>query len=117
MVHQDQVGDADLSEVDAERVDPEPVRIAGIASGDVAGDAFVVSEPGEQAKRGSQALLAVAALLGYGAERWAVPEHSWLFRALPSSCNLLLGDDISSARPWSNFRQFPGAAGLVGQKL
>jgi len=68
VVHQDQVGYPDLSEVYAERVDPKPFRIAGIASRNVAGDTLIVSEPGKQAKRGSQALLAVPPLLGYRAE-------------------------------------------------
>ena len=57
-----------MPEVDAERIDPEAVGVLRVADGDVAGDAFVEPESGEQAERRRQALLAVAPLLLEGRE-------------------------------------------------
>jgi len=44
MIHQDQVRDADFSEVLAERVDPEVIGQLRIAGGDMAGDSLVETE-------------------------------------------------------------------------
>ena len=51
VVDQDQVGDPDVAEVHAERVDPEVVEVLGVAGRDVAGDALVEAEPAEQPER------------------------------------------------------------------
>ena len=63
VVHEDEVGHPDVAEVHAERVDPEVVEVLGVAGGDVAGDALVEPEAGEEPERGGQALLAVQALV------------------------------------------------------
>ena len=44
MVAADQVRDLDLTEMDAERIDPERVGKLRIARGDVSGDSFVEAE-------------------------------------------------------------------------
>src|SRR2546428_8755082 len=64
MIYQNQIGDANLAEVHAERVHPEMIEPLRIAGGDVAGDAFVKTEAGEQTKRGGEPLHAVTALFG-----------------------------------------------------
>ncbi len=66
VVYQNQIGDANLAEVHAERIDPEMIEVFGVAGGDVSGDAFIESEAREQAEGSGQALLAVLALLGDG---------------------------------------------------
>src|SRR5215470_245094 len=48
----------------AERVDPEMIESLRIARSDVAGDAFIKAEAGEQTKGGGKTLFAVAPLLG-----------------------------------------------------
>src|SRR5882757_10243198 len=72
VAHQQQVADADVPEVHAERVHPEVVGQLGIARGDVPGDALVEAETTKEPERGGEVLLAVepllldrAALLGY----------------------------------------------------
>ena len=67
-VDQDQVGSADLREVHAEGIDPEPIGVLGIAHGDMAGDAFAESEAREQAECAGQMDFAMAALFFYGRE-------------------------------------------------
>ena len=52
VIDQDQVGHTDLSEVDAEGVYPEPVRIARVACRDVARHALVEAEARKQAEGG-----------------------------------------------------------------
>src|SRR6478609_10340084 len=64
VVHEDQVAHPDLLEVHGKRIDPEVVEPLRVASRDVTGDAFVETKCSEQAKRGGEALLAVAALVG-----------------------------------------------------
>ena len=64
MIHQNQIGSANLAEVHAKGIHPEMIEALGIARGDVAGDAFVKAEPREEAKGGGEALFAVAALFG-----------------------------------------------------
>src|SRR5437870_3798894 len=66
VIHQNQVGGANPAEVQAKRIHPEMIEALGVACGDVAGDAFVKTEFGEEAKSASEALLAVAALFGGG---------------------------------------------------
>ena len=68
VVDADEVGDADVLEVHAERVDPEPVQVLRIARGDVAGDALVEAELAEQPERRREPLLAVQPLLLDGVE-------------------------------------------------
>ena len=63
VIHQNEVGDANLAEVHAEGIDPEMIEVFGVAGGDVSGDAFVESEAREQAEGAGQALLAMLALL------------------------------------------------------
>ena len=63
VVDTDQVRDADVLEVHAERVEPEPVEVLGIAHRDVAGDTLVEPELAEQAERRGEALLAVQPFL------------------------------------------------------
>src|SRR5215467_11424951 len=61
-VDQDQVRNADLTEIHSEGVDPEMVVLFGVARGNVPGDAFVEPELGEEAEGGGQPLLAVQSL-------------------------------------------------------
>src|SRR5438093_5417252 len=68
-VNQDQVRNPNLSEVEAKGIDPETIRVLGVADGDMAGNALVKTEPGEQAERGGEPLLAVAALFLEGGKR------------------------------------------------
>jgi hypothetical protein len=63
VAHQQQVADADVPEVHAERVHPEVVGQFGVAGGDVARHALVEAELAEQPKRRGEPLLAVQALL------------------------------------------------------
>jgi hypothetical protein len=63
VIHQNEVGDANLTEVHAEGIDPEMIEAFGVASGDVASDAFIESESREQAEGTGQALLAMPAFL------------------------------------------------------
>ena len=64
MIHENQVGDTNSTEVQAERVHPETIGPLGIARGDVAGDAFVEAELGKEAKGSGEAFLAMTALFG-----------------------------------------------------
>ena len=68
MVATDQVGDADLAEMHAERVDPEGIGELRIARGDMACHALVETELREQPERGGQTLLAVQALFAGAGE-------------------------------------------------
>src|SRR5690348_15282632 len=61
LVHQYEVGGANLPEVHAEGIHPEMVGALRVAGGDVAGHALVESVGGKQAESRGQALLAVAA--------------------------------------------------------
>src|SRR5215472_10645805 len=64
VIHQNQIGNANLAEVHTEGIHPETIEALRIARGDVAGDAFIKSKFGEEAKSGGQTLLAMTALLG-----------------------------------------------------
>ena len=75
VVHEDEVGHADLPEVHAERVHPEVIGALGIAGGDVAGHAFVEAEAREQPEGAGEALLAMQAFFSLGAEGRRVREH------------------------------------------
>ena len=59
---QHQVGDTDAAEMDAQRVDPELVRVLGVARGDVAGAPHVEALSAEQPIAGGQPLLAIEPL-------------------------------------------------------
>ena len=61
-IHQHQIGNADVTEIDAKRVHPETLRIFRIAGGDMAGYAFVKPVAGKQAESRRKAFLSVAAL-------------------------------------------------------
>lgn len=64
VIHEDQIGDANLAEMQTEGIDPKTIEALGIARGDVAGDAFVKTIFSEEAKGGGEAFFAMAALLG-----------------------------------------------------
>ena len=55
MVDEQQVRDADMAEIHAERVDPEMVGPFRVAHGDVAGGAMVEAVMGEEAQAGGEA--------------------------------------------------------------
>src|ERR1700737_4517435 len=61
-VDQHQVGDPNLTEVHAERIDPEMVWLLGIARRDVPRDAFVEAEFRKKAERSGETLFAMPAL-------------------------------------------------------
>lgn len=72
-IHEQQVGHLDLREMHAERVHPEVIGQLRIARGDVAGEARRETEAREQAERGREPLLPVAAFGGdVGARRGRV---------------------------------------------
>src|SRR5258706_15403349 len=62
-IHQQQVADPDVSEVDTERVDPEALGMLGVAGGDVPAGTVVEAEPGEQPQGRGELLQPVPALL------------------------------------------------------
>jgi hypothetical protein len=66
MIHQDQVGRADLAEMHPERIYPEMVEAFGVAGRDMAGYAFIKFETRKEAKCGGKHALAMQALLGRG---------------------------------------------------
>src|ERR1700730_18321544 len=61
-VDQHQVGHPNLTEVHAERIDPEMVWLLAIARRDVPRDAFVESEFREESERSGETLFAMPAL-------------------------------------------------------
>src|SRR5476649_2823732 len=82
MIDQNQVGDTDVSEINAERIDPKTIGLFGVAGGDVAGHSLIESVTGKQAEGRGEVFLAVAALLGKGGEgarRRQVLDSSWSF--------------------------------------
>jgi len=70
MIYQNQVGDANLSEVHPERIHPEMVQSLRIASGDVASHSLVESKRREDAEGGGQPLFPVPALFFCGGKGW-----------------------------------------------
>jgi hypothetical protein len=62
-IDSDEVGDADSVKAQPEWIDPERVRLLGIASRDVTSDAFGEAERGEDAEASGEPLLAAASLL------------------------------------------------------
>src|SRR5271156_349545 len=71
LIHQDQVGDANMPKMHAEGIDPEVVLELGVASRDMPRPPFAKTKLCEQPKSGGQPLLAVHALLRHGREgRW-----------------------------------------------
>jgi hypothetical protein len=68
LIYQHEIRDANSSEVNAEGIDPEMIGVFGIASGDVAGDTFVVPVAGEEAERGGEALFAMTPFFRVGGE-------------------------------------------------
>ena len=64
VIYKNKIGSANLAEVHAEGIHPEMIEPLGIARGDVAGDAFIKAKAREEAKRGGEALFAMAALFG-----------------------------------------------------
>src|SRR5471030_2145990 len=82
VVDQNQIGDTDVSEINAERIDPKAIGLLGVAGGDVAGHSLIESVTGKQTEGRGEAFLAVAALLGKGGEgarRRQVLDSSWSF--------------------------------------
>ncbi len=68
VIHQNQIGDANLAEMHAEGIDPKMIEPFRVAGRDVAGHSFVESEARKKAERAGQALLAMQALFGQSAE-------------------------------------------------
>ena len=68
MIHQDQVGSANLAKVQTEGIDPKMIEALGIARCDVAGDAFIKTKFGEKTKGSGEAFFAMAALFGRSGE-------------------------------------------------
>ena len=66
VVDQNQIGHPDVAEVHAEGVDPEVVQALGIPGCDVASDALVEAELGEEPEPGGQALLPVGPMIRFG---------------------------------------------------
>jgi len=64
VIHENRIGSADLAEVHAKGIHPKMIEPLGIARGDVPGDAFIEAEAREEAKRGGEALFAMATLFG-----------------------------------------------------
>src|SRR5580692_834491 len=68
LVHQDQVRDADMTEMHTEGIDPEMIRSLRIARGNVPGYAFVETELGKKTEGRGQALFAVSSFFFHGCE-------------------------------------------------
>ncbi len=68
LIDQNQVGNADVGEVDAEGVDPEALGVFRIARRNVPGNPFTESEFGEKPEGGGEALLAMQTLFRRGGE-------------------------------------------------
>src|SRR6266478_3813362 len=64
IVDEEQIRDANLAEVHAERIDPEMIEALRIARGDMAGDAFVKSAARKKAGRAGELFFAMTPLLG-----------------------------------------------------
>src|SRR5262245_13440996 len=77
MVDQDQVGDPNLAEIHAERVDPEMVMFFRVARRDVPRDAFVEPEFGEEAQGGGQPLFPMQPLF---LDRFEIRRHRQIER-------------------------------------
>ena len=69
LVHQNQVRDADVTEMHTEGIDPEMFRSFRIARGNVPGHTFVKTELGKKTEGRGQALFAVSSFLFHGCER------------------------------------------------
>lgn len=90
-VDEEQVADGDVTEVEAERVDPEAVLADGIAIGEVARDAFVEAKHAEYSEGGCEAFLATLSLLLEG-----VVGRQLGYRELPEAgLRLLLGRGLA----------------------
>src|SRR5262245_9753954 len=77
VVDQDQIRDANLAEIHAERIDPEMVRLFGVARSDVPRDAFVKSEFGEETERRCQSPFPVQPLLFDRVESRRLRQIEW----------------------------------------
>ena len=67
-VHQDQVSDADMSEMHTEGIDPEMIRSFRISRGNVPGHTFIKTELGKETEGRGQAFFAVSSFLFHGCE-------------------------------------------------
>src|SRR5207248_409079 len=68
---QHQIGCPDVSEMHAERIDPEMLGMLRIAGGDVPGNTLIESEPREEPESGCHPLLAMQPFLRAAGEfRW-----------------------------------------------
>ena len=63
LVHQDQVRDADMTEMHTEGIDPEMIRSLRIARGNVPGHTFIKTELGKKTEGRGQAFFAVSSFL------------------------------------------------------
>ena len=63
VINHDQIRDANLAKVHAERIHPKTFFVLGVAHGDVTGDAFVETKFREQTKSRREAFFHMAALL------------------------------------------------------
>src|SRR5471030_374284 len=82
MIDQNQIGDTDVSEIDAERIDPKTIGLLGGRGGNKTRNYLIESITGKQAEGCGEVCLAVAALLGKGGEgarRRQVLDSSWSF--------------------------------------
>lgn len=68
VIDQNQVGGANLAEMQTEGIHPKMIDAFGIARGDVAGDAFVKTKFGKETKSGGEAFLAMTAFFGRSGE-------------------------------------------------
>jgi hypothetical protein len=73
VVHEDQVGRADVRERHAEGVHPEVIEPLGVARGDVTGHALLEPEPGEESEPRGEALLAMQPGFVHRVERREIP--------------------------------------------
>src|SRR4029077_2239929 len=96
VVYQNQIGDANLSKVHAERIDPEMIEVLGVAGGDVPRDAFIESEAREQAEGAGEALLAVLALLCDSGKCWRSGDVERVLRGHGHGCLLRLPHKYSA---------------------
>src|SRR5215472_4182337 len=63
LVYQDQVRHADVSEMQAERIDPEMIQPLRISRRNVPRNTFIETELGKKAEGGGQTFFAIAAFL------------------------------------------------------
>ena len=80
MIHQNQIGRANLAEVHAERIHPEMVELLRIARRDVPGNSFIESETRKEPKCGGQHPLAMQPFLCGGGKNWRPRDVQYVCR-------------------------------------